>query len=115
MGLIAAVTIQVWKFENDKSHFESWHSIVGAVANIAMLGVAFAGYNEFTRPSKRPMWKYHRTGGVVTVSLMHATIVLGLSKAGTVALLSSDIVYYASVTAASLIWFGNVVQVSLFQ
>ncbi|KAJ4488406.1 hypothetical protein J3R30DRAFT_3435640 [Lentinula aciculospora] len=85
-----ALFIGVWaivmnKFELDKRHFRSWHSVLGIIAtgwiviqiSIGGASVWFGGKAFGGGMKAKAVWKYHRLSGYILYPLLLVTVSLG--------------------------------------
>lgn len=85
IGFLAAlaglIVIEYNKFDHDGEHFVSPHSILGLVTYIMVLLQLVAGITAYFFPglyggedNAKALYKYHRVGGYLTLTMMLATI-----------------------------------------
>ncbi|KAJ3997210.1 hypothetical protein F5050DRAFT_1879976 [Lentinula boryana] len=83
--LIGVFAIVMNKFELDKRHFRSWHSVLGIIAtgwiliqiSIGGASVWFGGKAFGGGMKAKAVWKYHRLSGYILFPLLLVTVDLG--------------------------------------
>ncbi|KAJ3737324.1 hypothetical protein DFJ43DRAFT_254775 [Lentinula guzmanii] len=83
--LIGVCAIVMNKFELDKRHFRSWHSVLGIIAtgwiiiqiSIGGASVWFGGKAFGGGMKAKAVWKYHRLSGYILFPLLLVTVDLG--------------------------------------